>query len=99
MNKVLVFEFLLLISFMTIVKSYSLESRKQNDLEDGGRYINSFAQNVLLQKMQCVTDTLDQIDDEYNLDGLWTTVQQRLYKNINNVFLCLKYQGNFQIQR
>lgn len=57
-----------------------------------------FAQNAIVEKVQCVTDTMDAIAKEHDIDNLWQDIQQKLLKNINTLFGCLKYNG-FKLQR
>lgn len=55
-------------------------------------------QNALVDKVQCVTDNMDVIASEFDIDDLWQDVQQKLLKNINTLFGCLKNTG-FTLQR
>ncbi|XP_031635192.1 uncharacterized protein LOC116348352 [Contarinia nasturtii] len=48
-------------------------------------------------KVQCVTDTIDGVVNEYQCQPVWRNVEQQLQTSIGNLFLCLKYQG-FQVQ-
>lgn len=55
-------------------------------------------ENAIVNKVQCVTDNMDVIAKDYDIDHLWQDVQQKLLKNINTLFGCLRYSG-FQLQR
>lgn len=55
-------------------------------------------QNALIEKVQCVVDTMDGIAKEFECDTLWQDIQEKMLKNINNLFLCLKSKG-FALQR
>lgn len=55
-------------------------------------------QNALIEKMQCVVDTMDNLADEYNTQAMWQDIQEKMIKNINNLFQCLKSKG-FALQR
>lgn len=54
--------------------------------------------NAIVEKVQCVTDNMDVIAKDYDIEHLWQDVQQKLVKNINTLFGCLKFSG-FQMQR
>lgn len=55
-------------------------------------------ENDLVAKVQCVANTMDAIVSEFQCDSLWQENQEKIVKNINNLFLCLKSTG-FQLQR
>lgn len=55
-------------------------------------------ENALIGKVHCVVDTMNGIAGEFHVTNLWEDIQEKMLKNINNLFLCLKSKG-FWLQR
>lgn len=66
----------------------------ENSIEPRAVYYgNGSTRNGLVIKVQCVTDTIDQLVAEYHTQGVWQDVQTRLHGNIGNLLGCLRYNG------
>lgn len=55
--------------------------------------VQSSAQNGLVLRVKCVTDTIEAIVSEHRKQGLWQDVQIKIHSNVNNLLSCLKYNG------
>lgn len=61
------------------------------------KYSPTSGRKGIAAKVQCVTDTIDGVVNEYQCQPVWRDVEQQLQNSIGNLFLCLKYRG-FQVQ-
>lgn len=92
-----------LISVLILIISVTATEIIQKDEIDRKDIIEDISSlvlsNAFVEKVQCVTGILNQIDKEFELEDLLTNVEPKILININNILLCLKYEGNWQSQR
>lgn len=85
------------VSLLAVVNSLNVTSPNLIDgyIEPRALYYGqqAFAKNSLVERVECVTDTIDGVAREYNCQPLWMTVQKNLQNNIGNLFGCLRYSG------
>lgn len=69
--------------FSSILNDFGVES--QSTVYDDS--------NPLVAKMQCAIDTTEAVAVEFKVEGVWTEAQEKLLKNTNSLFACLKFEG------
>lgn len=88
------------VSFLAVVSILDAASIDpvDNHIEPKALYHKqqAFVRNSLVQRVQCVTETIDSVVIEYKCQPVWLDVQRNLQNNIGNIFGCLRYTGFIQ---
>lgn len=82
-----------LLAIVSVSAAASIGAPNSTENQSEARALYASRSSGLVQKVQCITDTIDGVVNEYKCQPVWDDVQRKLQNNISNMFACLRHTG------